>query len=883
MKPLKLELQAFGPYVKKQTVDFETLSEKGMFLIKGDTGSGKTTIFDAITFALYGGGSGDDDKKKTGRNDLEEWRCNQAQKSDVTYVDFTFESKGRKYRFKRSLEPKTKNLSAKYEAGEIDEDGNVIPFFENPREKDLTAKAAEIIGLNKEQFRQVILLPQGQFERFLVAPSAEKETILKLIFNAEQWGKYADCFFREAYDRKQYLDGIKSRIDTSLGDEEVDSLEMLDKKISDAKEESENLEKAHKEFDSEGKNKALLADVALSGEFQQLHRLEEEKENLLHRADEINSKKEEFGAAEKAEPVRPLIKAAKEADDELAKRRSAAEKAANLIPEAEQAKKSAGDALNEHTGNSPVEALTKKIAEYEGKRETYKAFDGLSEAYEQAKKELSEAENAEKNAKNALDGATENAAEKKSAFDKADKTAKEYRDRYFAGIYGEIAAGLADGDPCPVCGSTAHPSPATKLPDSVGKEEMETKESLADTAKAAWDKAEKARAQAQDKHSQLFTALSAKKEAKASAEEKFSAAEKNLIPDILNTAGLNEKIDGFKKEIEDYRAAEDNLRKALEDANSKLADCVATSKSADDEEKAAEKKAGDAAEALRVKLGELGYEDKAEAEKCLRDQAERTALNKEITAYETSLKTNEENLSEKIAELEGKAEPDPAEIEKRRKEIKTESENYSERSAVLASETARLSKKLENLSAEFKEYKDNITEAENDLTFARKLRGDSGMGIQRYVLAIMFNKIIAEANSMLEKVHNGRYRLFRTDERGAGNKRGLELKVHDSRSPEKDGRTVAMLSGGEKFLVSLSLSIGMSIVARKAGVQIEALFIDEGFGTLDDKSIEDAMNILEGVRQSSGMIGIISHVKLLEENIPTQIEVVKDEAGNYIR
>ena len=135
---------------------------------------------------------------------------------------------------------------------------------------------------------------------------------------------------------------------------------------------------------------------------------------------------------------------------------------------------------------------------------------------------------------------------------------------------------------------------------------------------------------------------------------------------------------------------------------------------------------------------------------------------------------------------------------------------------------------------------------------------------------------------MLEKVHGGRYRLYRSDDKGAGNKRGLELKVYDNRSPDTDGRSVTMLSGGEKFLVSLSLSIGMSTVAQKTGVQIDALFIDEGFGTLDDGSIHDAMDILESVRKSSAMIGIISHVQLLESNIPTHLEVIKTKEGSAI-
>ena len=199
MRPLKLELQAFGPFADRQSVDFEKLSRGGIFLIKGNTGSGKTTIFDAMTFALYGGGSGEDSKSRTGRNDLEQWRCTQADPGTETFVALTFSVRGRTYYFKRSLVPRRVTLSARFEAGELCEDGSVVPFFNNPKKDDLTNKATELIGLTKDQFRQVVLLPQGQFERFLTAPSGEKEIILRKIFGAEIWERYARAFFTEAF------------------------------------------------------------------------------------------------------------------------------------------------------------------------------------------------------------------------------------------------------------------------------------------------------------------------------------------------------------------------------------------------------------------------------------------------------------------------------------------------------------------------------------------------------------------------------------------------------------------------------------------------------------------------------------------------------------
>lgn len=181
-------------------------------------------------------------------------------------------------------------------------------------------------------------------------------------------------------------------------------------------------------------------------------------------------------------------------------------------------------------------------------------------------------------------------------------------------------------------------------------------------------------------------------------------------------------------------------------------------------------------------------------------------------------------------------------------------------------------------------YKASWTQAETDWALAKNLRGDTGIGLQRYVLGVMFSSVIAAANKMLEKVHGGRYRLFRSDEKGQGsNKKGLELKVFDSFSREGDeGRSVKTLSGGEKFLVSLALSIGMSTVAQKSGTHLDAMFVDEGFGSLDQNSIEDALEVLASIQKANAAVGIISHVQVLQDHIPTKLEIKKSRDGSKI-
>ena len=366
------------------------------------------------------------------------------------------------------------------------------------------------------------------------------------------------------------------------------------------------------------------------------------------------------------------------------------------------------------------------------------------------------------------------------------------------------------------------------------------------------------------------------------ARTEYLAAQESLIEGIADVTALDAQIKALTERINAYETETDRLRGEAQRTSNELAQAVTRAETTAQEAETAAKNSAQALALLNAALEARGAT--AEGVKAaLRTQERHGWLQSEISSYKTSCEENEKNLNELKAELENVPEPDESRFEARQSEIANEQKNYFNENSRLGNDIDRLKRKQTTLEALAAEYDANIHSAESDLAFARRLRGESGIGLQRYVLAILFDQVIGEANRMLKRVHGGRYTLRRTDEKGEGNKRGLELKVRDSRSPEKDGRSVSMLSGGEKFLVSLALSIGMSAAAQRSGVQIEALFIDEGFGTLDENSIQDAMEVLESVRKGNGMIGIISHVHLLEANIPTHLEVVKTEAGSHIR
>ena len=891
MKPLKLELQAFGPYVERQVVDFEKLSEKGMFLIKGSTGSGKTTLFDAITFALYGEStgevylakaSGSGKAGRIGRNDLEDWRCTQAPADMTTYVSFSFESHGHRYVFRRSLVPKRVNMAALYEAGEIDEDGNVIPFFSNPKQNDLNSKAEELIGLTKDQFRQVVFLPQGQFERFLIAPSDDKEVILRKIFGTETWSEYAAAFYESAASRLDGFKEEKKEIDMSLADAGVSSLEELEGLIRTYESEKKKAEEDHEKFEGEKKQADLNRDIQLAERFRPLHELEKTRERLEQKKQETDEKRAAYAAAEKAESLRAVFEEHEKAEGEHERRKQALAGSREALPAAEDAEKKAREAMEEHRENSPVDEILNKKAGYEAKKPLYERYGEIEAAYEAASEAQKEAEIEAKKAEQLKDDAAGSAKEAMTAFSEADRIAREYRESYFEGIYGEIADGLIEGEECPVCGSTVHPAPAAKSPESVSREDVDRKEKDRESAKKLWDRKEESKEAAAKEWERRRALLETEEKRLASAETELEGASENLIPEIKDAEALLKEIERCDTEISGYRDKSKELDEKHGAALKKLTELRQKIKQDEEETQAAAGALEAASAGLEKALSAKGYVDAASAKADLRPDDERRAMHQEIVEYETQCRDNAAALEEKRKELEEQTEPDSSAFGERQKEITAEQNEFREKHSVLCSRIEDLSRKKEILEKKSEHYLSGIGEAESDWRFAKTLRGDSGIGIQRYVLAVMFEQVIGYANEMLASVHGGRYRLCRTDERGSGTKRGLELKVHDNRSPEQDGRSVSMLSGGEKFLVSLALSIGMSTVAQKTGVQIEALFIDEGFGTLDESSIADAMMVLESVRKSSGMIGIISHVRLLESVITTHIDVVKTEKGSYI-
>ena len=331
MKPLVVRFQAFGPYKNEQVIEFEKLSKQGLFLICGETGSGKTTILDAITFALYGKSSGGM------RDQLEFMRCKQSEWGTDTYVCYDFELHGDVYRFERKLECKKVKLSASQNVYLKNEDGVFAPMFENCKEKDMNAKAKELLGLDYDQFRQVIILPQGQFEKLLTSNSDEKEKILVSIFGVNKWQKIANNLYEMAAAKRNVLLKVKEEMELRLQDEACRNLEEFGVQIDALKQSIQLEEEKFMTADFDGQKKKVEQELELGKQYQALHELEQGLMRLGAQKELYDEKQNQLKLAEEAEGLRLHMKTLEESKKNFQKREKDVEELLKMIPATKQA------------------------------------------------------------------------------------------------------------------------------------------------------------------------------------------------------------------------------------------------------------------------------------------------------------------------------------------------------------------------------------------------------------------------------------------------------------------------------------------------------------------------------------------------------------------
>ena len=878
MKPVSVKFQCFGPYMERQFIDFSLLEKNGLFLICGETGAGKTTILDAMCYALYGESSGGQ------RGDLEHMRCKLAEKTDDTEVEFIFDNNGRRYKFSRTLKYKTKNLHS-YHTCYVWQDG--VWEVLDTGIKQVAAQAERIVGLTSSQFRQVIILPQGRFEEFLVSDSKKKEEILVTLFNVQQWSRITEEIGRRVNARGTVLNQEKSAITEGLRRYGCESLEALEEKRAELETtltvtKANSEEAAKKLADTEERYQQGKLENTL---FAQLNRAEQNFIKLKQQEGAMAREAELLALSDGADRLRPVHTEYRTAANGALQAEAEWKKAKLRRSQAGETLEKAAEKLALHEACAPQHAQDQKqLLQLEQAREIYSSLDDLRREAEQARKIWTAAE---KDMGQKCGELEERERELAEAFDAQTRAQERYdaaQIAYRRGIGGILAQTLEEGKPCPVCGSTSHPAPAGQEADHVSEKELDQKNKELTRCGKAVSAAMKGRTQAETARNAAQEQESRARQQRDIALSRLEQALSQRIPGIEDTEQLEKQIRMLRSRIQAYEQQGKTLLNAKVEAEGA---CGAAELACGDWEKQYRA----AAETVQQKkacweqaLAASEFAAEGDFLAAAMEPAEKQKRYQLLALWQGDLKAAQKTLEEQRAGLADKTRPDLAAMQAQRDLAEENSRELSRRYILESKLLKDMWADERKLASRLEANREALLQLEADQVFVRRLAGSQGVGLQRYVLGVMMNAVTAQANRLLEHVYGGRYRLHRTDEAsGRTLKAGLELEVFDSHNSQR--RSVRTLSGGEKFLVALSLAIGLSTVvqAQGEGIRLEAMFIDEGFGSLDRESIQDALDILQSIRHTAGVVGIISHVDALAETIPAQLRITKGSRGSSCR
>ena len=914
MRPLKLTMSAFGCYSGKEEINFEALGREGLYIITGNTGAGKTTIFDAIAFALYGEPSGDN--RQPGM-----LRSKYAEPDAETSVEFFFTYHGKNYRVKRSpayerAKQRGEGTTLRQPEAELDlPEGRTVT-----RLREVDAKIVEILGLTRGQFVQITMIAQGEFLKVLHASTEDRMEIFRKIFYTDKYKTFQDRVKRDASALAADIKEQKLGYEFHLENVQVD----LDAVCA-----AQELDGAKSELLSRQETIAWLASL-INTDHETIVACGNALAELRKRLGELNQR---LGQAEQDR-----------------KARAALSRSIARLPAEETALAEADKAFNAEKAKQPTyEAIKAQIAEIQTSLPKYQQLQALidaistntgrlvdekqnatdltakqergTQALKAAKDELKTLEDAQaiieglSGRKNTLETKQRDLKalqaslaayavlleDLKAAQD--DYTAKEEASLQLREDYeslnkayldeqaGVLAAELSSGKPCPVCGSTEHPAPAIlsgKAPTKAALDEAKKAAIAAEReTQEASGNASKRKGQAETKKDEII----------ASATALLGATTFDNIASVLGTSlsavktGLmevGEQLDKLGKKV----ARKNELDETIPASESKLIE-VGEALGKSKERIASLTTQIDADGKARDRQAfELKYksETQANAEIAVLD-IKKKAFEDALSAAGVAFDIAKEKASNTAAEIEtlqrqlADAEPldydaikkEKAAIENAQQDLAHRNQQISTRESANRTALNGIIKAVEMLSAmetRYKWLKELSDTANGDISGRAKIK------LETYIQAAYFDSIIARANLRLLQMSNMQFELKRRDAGGKQGQSGLDLNVIDhGNSTERDARS---LSGGESFIASLSLALGLSdeIQSNAGGIRLDSMFIDEGFDSLDETKLEQALQALASISQANCLIGIISHVAGLDEKIEKKIMVKKERGGS---
>lgn len=920
MKPLMLTMRAFGPYAECETVDFASI-DHGLFLICGPTGSGKTTIFDALKFALYGQTSGE-------LREAREMRSNHAAPDELTSVELIFEHAGHEYRAYRApaqARPKKRGegmTEVKPEAFLEDVTDGVSLAS---RDSDVTARIIELLGIDADQFSRIVMIAQNDFAAVLNAKTKERETLFREIFGTQLYARMQDSLD----EQRRALEADMATARTAMGGEIERVTRPRDGELAARYDALMELpDRAVHAHDFE-----LLLGEALENEEGHVRALREEQ---VRSRQELAALDTALGTAEAHERARASAAAARAWLDENEARVAEAiahrDELADEEPQRDELRVQAhalADSLDDY---GVLEAERASLAELERTRE--KATASLEETTKRLERERAMLDERVEEQASLADvelRATRNAALRErleasrgkfaalddarvrltvlegdlrarqdalaaceDALAQASATQLEAQRLYNADRAGMLAEALGEGDPCPVCGAVEHPRLATRSEAAPGDAQLEELASALDTARTRRDEAAVQAATA------AAHAESARSDVDGRVKTLFDA-----VPDDLEAA-LRARLSQIDGELvalaADEKACALDTRR-LKKLDAQIAQANETIQGLVDAERKLDATIAQVAidhaqlkSSFETRLASLAHGSKNAAEEALAVLRQR--LQQMDDAFEAARRQADELIAmhaEQEAKLKAALEAQEGSAELDLAQLRNDRVAHAERDDALADDLAAtqalVTKHADCLDA-IRRHAARIEKLEERFVsidyLARlgsgKIAGNLGkVAFETYVQGAYFDQVLAAANERLHVMSASRYSLVHRDVgRDRRANAGLEIDVLDRYTGML--RPSETLSGGETFLASLALALGLSdvIMAQAGGMYIDAMFVDEGFGTLDEDTCQLAVEVLGNLSSDDRMIGIVSHVPDLKERITRQIQVTKTRSGSTL-
>lgn len=928
MRPIELKMSAFGPFAGLTTLKLDALGTDGLYLITGDTGAGKTTIFDAIIYALYGEASGN-------IRTTDMLRSKYANADTATFVELTFVFKDKTYIVRRN--PEYLRPSKRGEGRFTKESAKAQLTM--PDKEVITGlvsvnnKIVEIIGLNKNQFSQIAMLPQGEFMRLLLADTKQRIEIFREIFDTEPYlllqdrikrdanelyrlvsdykksmAQYvADVYCDENSEYNQALINIKN--DSQMSIKEI--LDIIDKIIAQDKSCADEYDKAIISIDKGIDQLNSKLTIAIQTErikddyksaLTQLNNLTEEYENVysIYKAEcEKDSERNELSlniekSSEKLESYELLEKYKKDYGKKLDKINNITQdihedtnSLNECIKQIDNCKKEAEILKNTEL---EIEKLNSKISDIIKKKE---GVEYLKDVFERKIKAVSQADEAKDRYMSAF-----------AAYEEANNRYLKMEKAFFNEQAGIMAAALEEGQPCPVCGSVTHPVPAVAGDDAPTEMQLKKyKIYVEDKSKECSELSSQSgllSGQAESMNNMFFSSIVNFNTQWKEALDNSSDDETIRVDIIQLLADLGKILDEAmleKKNADENISKYNNLIKMLSDYDKKVEQFKDKINKSKNELAILSTQNENMQKQISQLEKELGNKDIMQAKKLINDmklkkvQLDKAyeAAKKQYDEYTINIKTLKNRISDlqkQISHTDKQKTPDidiPM-YEKQLEDMKKERLKLREKKNIVDIRIANNEKVYKSIER----VNEKSEKSEKHYSWLRtlsdtvngSLSGKSRIKLETYVQMSFFDRIIMRANTRFMRLTDGQYELKRSDSKdNYKNQTGLELDIIDHYNGTI--RSVKSLSGGEAFEASLSMALGMSdeIQSRSGGIQIDTMFIDEGFGSLDDESLSQAVKVLNSLSSSDRLIGIISHVSVLKDRIDKQIVVSKSKTG----